>query len=784
MMVLTPAQAALAGLLLAAWLVAGVVAVILGWRRDLAAREAVNELKLLRAALAGAPALPIMISRDGAVQAHERVADWLGLAAAPRALSDIAAGFDPADGKALTEDIKTTQRGAGGFARALRPVGSRRVLLVRGRAAPASLDEGGALLWIFDATESEEEILRLDTERERLAEALDALAGLIEAAPIPMWHRGPDLRLSLVNSAYVRAVDGANAHDVIARGLELIEGQGPGSPIAAAAAARDEGEATVRTVPATIGGERRTLRVVDVPLGRSGIAGYALDMEEVEQARADLVRFEDAQRAMLDRLSAGVAQFGADRHLVFCNAAFVRLFAMQPEWLADHPEFDRVLERMREADRVPESRDFPGWKAERRRWFLSQTAQEEAWQLSSGVHLRVVGQPLPAGGLLLIFEDRTEQVKLQSARDTLLRVRTATFNNLFEAIAVFAADGRLRLWNDRFREVWTLEEDDLARHPRVETLIHMIGHHLANPARAGLIRELVRLATEERQRRSGRIAFADGRHFQFAAVPLPDGNALFILLDITDSRRIEEALRERAAALEEGDRIKSAFIATMSYELKTPLTSIAGFSEMLAAGFAGPLGDRAKDYVEAILAASGRLGQLVDEVLDLTQSASGGLEIDPVPVDLQALAAEVAVGLKPQADARGLELAVAIEPSAGTVVADPRRLGQALSHVLRNAIDHTAEGGRIFFQVSGDASQATILVSDNGTGMTAEEREGAFDPFHRATLPGYRRDGSVGLGLPLTRHYVEAHGGTVTLESERGQGTTVSIHLPREGRGA
>ena len=596
-----------------------------------------------------------------------------------------------------------------------------------------------------------------------------------------MWHRGPDLRLSLVNSAYVRAVDGASAHDVIERGLELIEAVGAEGPIAAAAIARDEGEMTVRTMPATIGGERRTLRVVDVPLGASGIAGYALDIEEVEHARADLVRFEDAQRDMLDRLSAGVAQFAADRHLVFSNSAFQRLFAMLPEWLADRPEFDRVLERMREADRLPESRDFPGWKAERRRWFLSETAQEEAWQLPSGTHLRVVAQPLPDGGMLMIFEDRTEQVRLRSEADTLLRVRTATFNNLNEAVGVFAADGRLHLWNNRFREVWELEEEDLARHPRVDTLVGMVGPRLANPARAGLIRELVRLATGERQSRAGRIAFADGRHFQFAAVPLPDGNALFTLLDISDSRRAEQALRDRAVALEEADRVKSAFVATMSYELKTPLTSIGGFAEMLAAGFAGPLTDRATDYVGSIIVASERLGQLVDEVLDLTRSAAGRLDLEQVPIELSTLCQGLVDAMAERVRSRGLELIVSIEASSGVVRGDMRRLRQAIDHVLRNAVDYTPERGRIFFHASGDVEQATIIVSDNGEGIASDEQERLFDPFHRASARGNRREGSIGLGLPLTRHYVEAHGGSVSLQSERGEGTTVSLRLPRGG---
>ena len=779
MIVLDPLHATLTGLVLALWLTGAVVAVILGTRRAQAARTATVELARLRAMLAGAPALPLLIGEDGRIRAHERVADWFGLEKMPRRFAELVARLDPADGAALEHDVAGVQQGGGAFARALRPLDGKRVLMLRGRPAGASLGEGAALLWVFDATDSEQEVERLDLQRAELAETLEALAGLIEAAPIPMWHRAPDLRLSLVNSAYVRAVEGKSAGDVIRRGLELVEGQGAASPIATAAAARDEGGAAVRTMPATIGGERRTLRVVDVPLGAAGIAGYAIDIEDIEQAKADLVRFGEAQRDMLDRLSAGVAQFGADRHLSFYNSAFLRLFALVPETLADGPEFDRVIERMREAGRLPESRDFPGWKAERRRWFTTEQAAEETWQLPGGAHLRVVGQPLPDGGLLVIFEDRTEQVKLQSARDTLLRVRTATFNNLFEAIGVFAGDGRLHLWNERFKEVWGLDEDYLARHPRVDAMIGQVAPVLANPARAGLIRELVRLATVERQSRAGRIAFADGRHFRFAAVPLPDGNALFTLLDISDSRRAEQALRDRAAALEEGDRVKSAFLAAMSYELRTPLTSISGFAEMLGSGFGGKLSVRAKDYVASILTASARLGELVDEVLELTSSASGRLELEIAPFGLAALMREVAAAQGAHASEGGLSLGVEIDGQVGEIEGDPQRLRQAIEHVLANAVSATPAGGHVLFRVEGGEDEAVVIVSDDGAGMARADVERVFDSFQRAAGEGPRREGALGLGLPLARHYVEAHGGTIVLESEPGNGSTVTIRLPR-----
>src|SRR3712207_1604628 len=128
-----------------------------------------------------------------------------------------------------------------------------------------------------------------------------------------MWHRGPDLRLALVNSAYVNAVEADDAMAVIKAGIELVDESDGRSSLAHAASVRDKGEPLARTVPATIAGERRRMRVVEMPLGERGVAGYAIDVEDREQAHAELRRFIRAQRDMLDRLSAGVAQFGRER---------------------------------------------------------------------------------------------------------------------------------------------------------------------------------------------------------------------------------------------------------------------------------------------------------------------------------------------------------------------------------------------------------------------------------------------------------------------------------------
>jgi signal transduction histidine kinase len=435
---------------------------------------------------------------------------------------------------------------------------------------------------------------------------------------------------------------------------------------------------------------------------------------------------------------------------------------------------------MREAGNLPEVRDFPDWKEEHRLWFTSGlAAEEEDWLLPGGKHLRVVAQPLPDGGLLTIFEDRTEQIQLASARDTLLRVRTATFDNLFEAVGVFASDGRLNLWNNRFKELWGLEEEQLASHPRVDALTPLLAAKLKRASHAGLVRELVRSATVERKQRTGRVSLIDGREFEFAAVPLPDGNALFTMLDISDSRKVEAALRDRNEALEEADRLKTAFVSNMSYELRTPLTSIGGFAEMLAEGYGGELPPVAVDYVAAIMDSVGRLGALIDNVLDLTQSDTGSLLLAEDEVDLAALCADAAAGAEAPAARAGLELAAEIDPSVGIVTGDPRRLGQALGNLLNNAIAYTPADGRILLRAEGDRDEARIIVSDNGRGIAPADQPLVFDRFSRTQEGRTGEEAAIGLGLPLAKQFVEAHGGAIELQSALGEGTTVTIRLPR-----
>ncbi len=783
----TPLSLVLIALVLAAWAVGAAIVVLRANQSVKRAKAMRTSLKRMQTLLDVAPALPLLVRVDGRIEASDKLARMLGLGAMPKYLSELAAtpGQPKAGGLAqgqldqLWTRIQTTQKSAAPFRMAINLPGSQRSLALYGTLADPQVSPGGAaLVWIFDFTESHAEMARLRAAASRATGDFAALVGLIEAAPMPMWFRDDELKLQLVNQAYVDAVGATSAAEVVQGQIELLETEEGRSPGDIARASLESQNASERIVASTIHGARRTLRVSDLPLGHEGVAGYAIDIEEQQQVEREFRAFRDAQRALLDQLSVGVALFDDEERLTFANRPFRRLFSLTDDAIEAHTPFERFLAEARERGRTPEVRDFPEWRRERTAWFGMRESLEEAWPLPGGTHLRVVAQPMPDGGLVLITEDRTESLALSAVRDTLLRTRTATLDSLFEALAIFAPDGSVQLWNRSFAGTWGLSTDILDRHPSADELLSAIGRNLVDPEEASLIGAAVRAATLDRREKGGQVELADGRTLRFAGIPLPDGNGLLTVLDITASQKAEQALRERAEALEEADAVKARFLANMSYEFRTPLTTIGGYAELLKSGAASDPA-AAAEYVDAILAAVERLTEQVENVLDLSQSEAGLLPIRKERLDVLDFLTTLVREREGAIIEAGLSLD--LKGRRGRVIeADPRQMSRALGNLIDNAVTHTQEGGRIVIEIKRAPEGADwgteIRIADNGRGMSSQElarAQGGLKPGG-AGAPERR----TGLGIPLARQLIAAHDGTLEIDSRKGAGTTATIRLP------
>jgi signal transduction histidine kinase len=271
----------------------------------------------------------------------------------------------------------------------------------------------------------------------------------------------------------------------------------------------------------------------------------------------------------------------------------------------------------------------------------------------------------------------------------------------------------------------------------------------------------------------------DGTVLQAGTVPLPDGNTLLSYLDVTDSTRVENALRERTEALEAAGRLKSEFLANVSYELRTPLTSITGYAEMLTNKiYAGEMTPRQLEYSQHILESAQEFTRLVDDILDLATIEAGYMELDTSTVDIHGLLSSVLTLQQAQARNLGLRLEFDCPTTIGTVEGDERRLKQVMFSLVSNALKFTPAGGTVTLAAYREDDRVALVVADTGVGVAAEDQARVFDKFERAN-PQARQSGA-GLGLALVKSFIELHGGTVELESRPGEGTTVTCWLYTE----
>jgi signal transduction histidine kinase len=710
-------------------------------------------------------ALPVALYRLRAgAEPFRLAAGPLGTLAGSERWDGFLAALEPESRAALVDAIA----GAAGFQLGVRLAADGRALDATGTPIRRAGSAPDLLVAVADAV-----------PRAAALDERDRLRALVDAAPRPMWRRRrADLAIVDCNAAYAAALD-ASVESVRARGRELGAGIIPQGGRALAQKARDQNEAQSATYHIVIGGSRRLMEITEMALGPEGdIVGFATDLTELESKEADLARHIAAHAEVLENIAVAIAIYRADTSLAFFNAAFARLWKLEEDWLISEPTLDEVLERLRERRQLPEHADFRSFKRQQRAMFTSLLSpQEENLDLPDERRLRLIVSPHPFGGLIFAYEDVTDRITIERSYNTLIEVQRETLDHLYEAIAVFGSDGRLKLWNPAYAQIWQLAPEDLAGEPHVSEIIEKTrGFYDDRGDWPGLKRDIIARITGHGAGQT-RLERRDGSVLQAVTVPLPDGNILLSDLDVTDSTRVEIALRERNEALETAGRLKSEFVANVSYELRTPLNVIIGFSEILTNQYFGALNPRQLDYSRGILESSNRLLSLINDILDLATIEAGYMQLETHEVDIHALMSGVLALTREPARNAGLAVAFDCAATIGKVVADERRLKQALFSLVSNALKFTLPGGTITLKAHRDGDRVALAVADTGVGVPEQDQTRIFERFERGNPRG---QSGPGLGLSLVKSFIELHGGTVELDSHPGVGTTVTCWLHAE----
>jgi signal transduction histidine kinase len=611
-----------------------------------------------------------------------------------------------------------------------------------------------------------EQVLR---QRHAIDEA-ETMRGLIAALPWPVWIRRADGALSFANAAYAQATEAREPADAVARGLELLKSDDRDAITAALA----RGQTFHARLPAVIRGNRHIFDV-HAAVVPAGAAAAAVDVSEAADLHAALKRMAEAHRRTLDELPTAVAIFDGSRQLAFYNQSYRRLWDLDAVFLDSNPSDAEILDRLRAARKLPEEQDFRQWKNRLHEAYHALEAREHTWHLPDGRTLRVVTTPNTEGGLTYLLDDVTERLDLVRRFDVLNNVQRETLDNLGEGVAVFASDGRLSLYNPAFMKTWRLATEALEQRPHIEAIQHMCLPLCDDVTIWDQLRAAV-TGIENRVALSERIERKDGTVLNCTATPLPDGATLLTFEDLTDSFNVERALRERNDALETADQIKVNFVHHVSYELRSPLTTIIGFAHFLNDPGTGPLNTKQSEYIGYITASTNALLAIINDILDLAGLDAGALTLDLGPVDVRSAIEAAAGGVEDRLVRNHIALHLDIPADIGTFVADERRVVQVLYNLLANAASFSPRDGGILVSARRSEHAITFSVSDEGPGIPAAVRDRVFDPFESHTNGTGRR--GAGLGLTLVRSFVELHGGRVVIEPPRGKGTTVSCEFP------
>jgi nitrogen-specific signal transduction histidine kinase len=531
------------------------------------------------------------------------------------------------------------------------------------------------------------------------------------------------------------------------------------------------------------------LKIRDVAGERLGLAALAEEHRKLDaeiaslRALLDTANKPDAGPRSLetrfrsfDRLATAFAVFDADKRLAHFNQAYVDLWQLDSDWLATHPRDGEILDRLRQVRRIPEKADYREWK---RNWlsaYGSNAQREDQWHLPDGRTLHVIADSAQDGGVTYLYENVTERLQLESRYNALIHVQRETLDTLREGVAVFGPNGRLKLHNRAFASIWRLSQQQLESEPHIDDIIAACRTLYDETLEWERTKAAVTAIFAERRPYESQFDRPDGSVVACAALPLPDGGTLLTYNDISDSKRMERALIERNEALEAADRMKTAFVGHVSYELRTPLTNIIGFTELLGSPLTGALADKQREYLGDIRASGQTLLAIIDDILDLATIDAGTLKLKFATVKVNPVIDAAVLGLRERLKQAGVRLKIEVEPGIEEFVADGARVTQILYNLLANAISFSPAGGNVVLACRKEGDMLAFSVEDQGCGIAEDFQAAAFERFEsRSNGPGHR---GPGLGLSIVKSLVELHGGTISLVSTPGHGTEVKALLP------
>ncbi len=612
------------------------------------------------------------------------------------------------------------------------------------------------------------------------AAELKTFADLLDEINFPIWQRDKNLKIVYCNARFCE-ITGSIRDEILQQGdVELFRGSS-----SMASKAMKAGQTQVTEQNIIISGSNTLNQVVEIPVtdrsygfsSKTGTIGFALNFTELQAVRERLKLSVELQKRLLESLNNAVAIYNANKRLEYFNEAFVDLWKFDEEWLKKGPSYSEILEVLREKRKLPEQVDFVNFKRENDAMFSNLlNKKEDYYYLPDGTVLKVIIIPYEQRGLLMYYENVTEAINLEGKYNTLLSVQKQTIDNLNEAVALFGEDGRLKLYNPSYSEIWGHTKSLLNSEPHIRELLEE-EKYLYPYDDWETFKDSFVLLMQSREVNENKLNRNDGIVLLQRTTPLSNGATLLTYFDITDKENVEKSLRAEKRAYEEADRIKTNFLGNVSYELRSPLTSIMGFTEILMMEYYDKVSVKSKEYLKAIFDSSVRLKNLIDNIIEVSSIEAGYVNITRNNFSLKDALSEIIPYIEKEAERKNIKLNYRLPTGTLYITADKDRLMQVIKTVMTNSFIASYERlPEVSFNVDVQPNYIRFEVHDNARTIPKEDLPLVFDQFYKAHSDSISING---IGLYLSKRIIEMHGGFIMAESEE-DGNKFTFEIPNK----
>ncbi|RCL01061.1 MAG: Histidine kinase [Candidatus Tokpelaia sp. JSC188] len=634
-----------------------------------------------------------------------------------------------------------------------------RILHVSGRINPQTI------MYFQDITNFVEKKNCYKNKADILEKQLQIMQKLFDKIKQPIWLRDMRGDMILSNYAYRQADSPDESHELLADVIrEKIDTE----------YGTTADTALQKKISIVIGGDRRVFDVTYIR-DSTGSAGFICDKTENEYLHNELKRIVQGYSETFDQLSTAVAIFDPSMKLEFFNEAFASLWPLEPAFLESQPSHALVLDLLREKGILNEQPNWRQWKEELFEAYRALIPHLHIWNLPDGRTLRVVANPHPQGGVAWLYEDLTEKLNLEARYNTLIRMQGETLDNLSEGVVVFGANGKIKLSNQSFSRLWLLTPELGIEGTHISDIEAFCLPLTENNAWKAISASITGFA-DKRDCIGGRMDLRSGHVLDYSLVPLPQGQTMLTFVNVTDSVMVSRALQERNEALEFADRLRNDFVQHVSYKLRTPLTNIIGFTDLLRSPDFGKLNARQYDYLKHIAAESVILLNIVNDILDLATVDAGIMELDISKVNIAEVMRYAITRIKDCLSEKDIWVEQYIAPDLETFYADEARVRQVLVNLLSNAASFAPANSAIHFTACVNGKDVVFCIHDQGCGIPDDILDTVFKRFTAYAYHG--RQPGAGLGLSIVKSFVELHQGTVNIDTSLNRGTTVICRFP------